>query len=390
MNTLTHTLDEIQCRLLQWMASAWEAPRLMRVPGDASDDVRFTELALEVCRAQWQGNPIYQQWLDHLGVDPSRLERWQDLPAVPIQVFKAYDWTCVPEAERSRVFHSSGTSGEERSRHWHGSSSLHLYERSLAPWFEAHFFGDNRGGDDVCPSVLWFLTPPPDQAPHSSLIHMFETVSRDVAMPSRFFGSIDADGSWCLNLEGCLEALEGISKPVGLLGTAFQYVHLLDAMRVQGRRLRLPQGSRLLETGGYKGRSRVLEKKALHEDLAIFFGVPQGAILSEYGMSELSSQAYDRTINFSSLDSTPRRFRFPPWVRHRVVNPETGSEVGIGETGCLQVYDLANAWSAIAIQTEDLAVRHEDGFELAGRITEAEGRGCSLMSIDSRPMERMT
>lgn len=95
-------------------------------------------------------------------------------------------------------------------------------------------------------------------------------------------------------------------------------------------------------------------------------------------MSELSSQAYDTAVPAQA--GRARRFHFPPWARAVVVSPETGAEVGEGETGLLRIYDLANVWSALAVQTEDLGVRRGDGFELLGRAAEAEPRGCSRMT----------
>jgi hypothetical protein len=133
------------------------------------------------------------------------------------------------------------------------------------------------------------------------------------------------------------------------------------------------EGSRVMETGGYKGRSRVVPKPELHKMMADRFGISPSQIISEYGMSELSSQAYD---------NPDRVFRFPPWARAQVISPESGREVGVGETGLVRIFDLANVYSVMAIQTEDLAVRRETGFELLGRPTEAEPRGCSLMATD--------
>ena len=102
-------------------------------------------------------------------------------------------------------------------------------------------------------------------------------------------------------------------------------------------------------------------------------------MISEYGMSELSSQAYDGVVGSADPDLDQRVFHFPEWVRVRVVSPETLEEVGVGETGLLQVFDLANIWSALAIQTEDLAVRCPQGFSLKGRASFAEPKGCSLL-----------
>jgi len=114
-------------------------------------------------------------------------------------------------------------------------------------------------------------------------------------------------------------------------------------------------------------------------------GVPGGFIVCEYGMSELSSQAYDRIAGNApgqrcAMPDEPRAFHFPPWCRALVVSPETGCEVEEGETGMLRLFDLANVRSVMAIQTEDLAVRRGAGFELLGRAARAEARGCSLLA----------
>ena len=149
-----------------------------------------------------------------------------------------------------------------------------------------------------------------------------------------------------------------------------------------GMSLQLPPGSRVLETGGYKGRSRSLSKPDLHALISRVLGIPLGRIISEYGMSELSSQAYDLKIGLSTpgITSSERIFRFPPWARAQIVSPETGREVADGETGLIRVFDLANLHSVLAVQTEDLGIRRGDGFELLGRAVMSEPRGCSLMS----------
>ena len=174
-----------------------------------------------------------------------------------------------------------------------------------------------------------------------------------------------------------------------MLGTAFSFVHLLDHLAKQDLRFELPPGSCALETGGYKGRSRSMPKAALHSLIAERFGVPRGQTVCEYGMSELSSQAYDAQLAPSllahraphfTLDAS-RSFHFPPWARVQIVSPETGREVGEGETGLIRVVDLANVYSVMAIQTEDLGVRRGEGFALAGRAVLAEPRGCSLMAV---------
>jgi hypothetical protein len=137
-----------------------------------------------------------------------------------------------------------------------------------------------------------------------------------------------------------------------------------------------------METGGYKNRSRVLPKAELHALITERLGVPRENIVCEYGMSELSSQAYDAEFQISNLKSeiAERTFRFPPWARVQIISPETGREVAEGETGLIRIFDLANVFSVAAIQTEDLGIRRGDGFELLGRAQLAEPRGCSLMT----------
>ena len=140
-----------------------------------------------------------------------------------------------------------------------------------------------------------------------------------------------------------------------------------------------------METGGYKGRSRVLSKQELRSGITRGLGIPGTHIVSEYGMSELSSQAYDRTVpgsdetQIQNLKSKIGNSQFPPWARAQIISPETGKEVAEGETGLIRILDLANLCSVAAIQTEDLAIRRGTGFELMGRAAQAEPRGCSLM-----------
>jgi hypothetical protein len=154
----------------------------------------------------------------------------------------------------------------------------------------------------------------------------------------------------------------------------------------------------------------VVEKPELHAQISERLGMPANHIVSEYGMSELSSQAYDLTIanharqSNQSLATFPplpkgegrgegkgdtrkstisdeRIFHFPPWARVQIINPESGCEVAENETGLIRIFDLANVYSVMAVQTEDLGMRRGDGFELLGRAAMAESRGCSLMSI---------
>ncbi len=223
---------------------------------------------------------------------------------------------------------------------------------------------------------LIVLTPSAAQAPHSSLAHMFDTVRSEFSA-AVFTGSVGAEGAWELDLAATMAALadeEASGHPVALLGTAFSFVLLLERCQMEKRRFRLAAGSRALETGGYKGRGREVRKAELRQLMTRWLGIPASHIVGEYGMCELSSQAYDRAVG-----EAEKPFQFPPWARAQIISPETGREVAEGETGMIRVFDLANVWSVLAVQTEDLGVRRRDGFELAGRALGAAARGCSLL-----------
>jgi hypothetical protein len=403
----------------------------------------FDQLALELFALQFKHNAPYRRLCEARGARPSAVAHWTTIPAAPTSAFKEFELSCLPVVERTTFFHSSGTTAQRPSRHFHNADSLALYEASLLAWFESHLplaIGNWQ---------LAIFTPPPAEAPHSSLVHMFETIQCQFGSgASPFFGRAATDGAWALDLEAAVEFLckaSASGQPLLVLGTAFSYVHLLDHLAERDLHLKLPPGSCVLETGGYKGRSRSLPKAALHALISQRLGISPGHIICEYGMSELSSQAYDMEVgefaaespasNNSNIpfpltralslgeresritsrnqlepfefaatrtkelprpkgegpgeggqsvtsatasESSPRSFHFPPWTRVQIISPETGREVGEGETGLIRVLDLANVYSVMAIQTEDLGIRRGDGFALAGRAASAEPRGCSL------------
>jgi len=349
-------------------------------PGEA--EAEFGQLAPALFALQFERVLPYRRMCEALGVWPGGAGSWAQIPAVPAAAFKEWEFTSLAESERTTVFHSSGTTGRQPGRHWHNADSLGLYEASVWPWFQAHCLAGLPGhlSDQL---GLVFLTPPPALAPHSSLVHMFDIIGRKSgARLAAFTGQVSCDGGWTVDVDDTLELArraQTAGQPLFLFGAAFSFVGLLEGMAARGLRCQLPPGSRVLETGGYKGRSRALPKAELRAAIARQLGVPPSHVVSEYGMCELSSQAYDGVVGRVPAARGARVFRFPPWARAVVVSPETGRAVRKGETGLLRVYDLANVRSVLGIQTEDLAVRRGEGFELLGRAEGAEPRGCSWL-----------
>jgi hypothetical protein len=345
-------------------------------------DAQFNGMTLVLSALQFTHNAAYRKFCEARRIFPNQLTHWTQIPAVPTSAFKELEFTSLTATERTKTFHSSGTTEHRPSRHFHSTESLNVYEESLWSWFRAHVI------QDAITLRPLFLVPSPAQAAHSSLVHMLEVVRRRIGAPeSVFLGCSGSDRAWTIDGETAIQRLrEAVGDAVLVAGTAFSFVHLLDLLDERQLRFQLPSGSRVMETGGYKGRSRSLPKSELHALISDRLGIRPENIICEYGMSELSSQAYDLAIR-SNDEGRPveRVFQFPPWARACVVSPETGREVSEGETGLLCVYDLANVFSVLALQTEDLAVRRAHGFELLGRAAQAEARGCSLMSHDAPP-----
>jgi len=360
-------LERICGRVREFISSIQE------LHGSVAMGPAFEEIAREIFAFQYRENTPYRKWCEALGKHPGNVAGADEIPAAPAAAFKEFELTVLGPEARTRVFHSSGTTEQRPSRHFHNAATLEVYETSLAAGFRARVIPDGVGCDFL------ILTPKPEAAPQSSLVHMFETVSREFgARAPVFAGEKDAEGGWVVDFAKARRAVLESAKngpPLVICGTAFSFVHWCDELRARGETLRLPQGSRVFETGGYKGRSRTVPKAELHRMIKHSLEILEPWIISEYGMSELSSQAYDRTAGGAG----ERIFRFPPWARARVISPETGREAAEGETGLLRVIDLANVGSVMAMQTEDLAVRRQGGFELAGRAALAEPRGCSLL-----------
>jgi hypothetical protein len=194
------------------------------------------------------------------------------------------------------------------------------------------------------------------------------------------------DGLLLKEFREALTRAEKAGNPVLLAGTAFAFAAWLEAMGVEGFSFRLPPGTRIMETGGFKGRVRSIPREEFYQALSSSFGVDTGYIVNEYGMTELLSQFYEPVLAEDvpgDLSSPRSRYhRGPPWVRSRVLHPLTLEGVGEGEVGILAHFDLANLGSVSAVLTDDLAQRVPEGFRLQGRSPGAEPRGCSLAMED--------
>jgi hypothetical protein len=294
---------------------------------------------------------------------------WRDVPPVPTGAFKELALHSFPAERCSKVFRTSGTATAVRGAlHL---DTLEIYEAALLPSFRHHVFPDLPPGGRAAIRVL---APSAEESPDSSLSHMFDVVLRELGARDSGF-DVAGGALQCDQLLAGLEARAGEGLPVALCGTAFAFVHLLDELERRRVRYALPDGSRLMECGGFKGRSREIPRPELYSQLESALGIPLEMMVNQYGMTELGSQFYDSVL------LQPRELRRklgPPWARVIVVDPETGEPAAQGEIGTIVVFDLANTGSVFAVQTADLGCSSLDGFEVIGREPGAEERGCSI------------
>lgn len=344
--------------------------RWMRSEPDRHDPDRFERLALALFAHQFEHCEPYAKFAAARGARPTQVGTWREIPAVPAGAFKELPLRSFHALATKHTFRTSGTSQQKRGALY--LDTLELYEASLLPSFEAGVLPELSGTRGRIPILV--LAPSPEEVDDSSLSHMFCVVlAQRGAAGSDYFvrhGRLEL-AALALALEGAI--VKG--NALALCGTAFSFVHLLEAMERAGRRLALPAGSRIMETGGFKGRARARTRDELYAQLEERFGVPPTRIVNQYGMTELGSQFYDSVL---AQPGAPRHKLAPPWTRVRVVDPESGWDVPPGEVGLIQIVDLANTGSVLAVQTADLGRELPGGFEVLGRSAGAEERGCSI------------
>ncbi len=331
---------------------------------DAGEDA-FNALALRLFAHQFQHNTAFQKFCQQRGRTPRTVKHWRDIPAVPINGFKDLTLSCVPPESCERVFMTSGTTrGEVKGRHYH--PHLQVYDLSMTLNFRQRFTG---GSERVRMGLLF---PSEQLMPNSSLAHYLALALHNFGTPeSRYY--LDTEGLQVDALCATLAQVQAGGEPFALLGASYSFVHLMDALQARGLSFRLPTGSRLLDTGGFKGQSREMDMDAFYDALASTFGVPRSACINMYGMTELSTQFYD-----AGNAVLPAVKSGPHWIRTRVLDPLTGQEMPRGERGILAHTDLGNFNSVTTILTEDVGVEVEGGFLLLGRAQGAQAKGCSL------------
>lgn len=330
----------------------------------------FDAIACDIARYQAARCTGIERLLAARGLAPADLTRAAEIPAVPTDAFRLRRISAHPAVADELVFRTSGTTSGARGEHPMRCTST--YRTSAIAWGRAMLF------PDIDRARVAAIAPAFETTRDSSLGFMLALFGEALGGPTTWLvrgGSLDigALASW-------VERAHADGVPVLLAGASFAFVRLLDALR--GRVFALPAGSRAMQTGGFKGRSSEVPADALRRAIASGFGIPEARVVAEYGMTEVSSQAYDgalrQALGLSAPVSRSGVYLSPPWMRIIAVDPESLDPVEAGCVGLARIVDLANVDSAVVVLTSDQVREAGGGVELLGRAPGAQPRGCSL------------
>lgn len=328
----------------------------------------FDAIACDIARYQASNIPGYATLCKRRGIDPDRIHRASEAPAVPTDLFKLTRVAAFESNAAVATFRTSGTTEGADSRGAHSFRTLETYNANALAFGKRSLLGDAA---EKYPFLIF--GPPPNESSDSSLMHMVNLFAEHWGSERTY---LIENGN--LNLTKLSEKIAAFEihdvRSVFVLGTSFAFVHLLDAL--DGATMPLPKGSRVMHTGGFKGKSRTVPPEELLSGLSAAFAISPRRIVSEYGMTELSSQFYEHLLVHESAERGV--FFEPPWARVVPVDPETLAPVAEGEVGVARIEDLANIDSAFAIVTHDRVRRTNGGFQLLGRAPGAQARGCSI------------
>lgn len=317
---------------------------------DVASEQDFNALAIDIFRYQAKNNRVYGAFINSLKKDIPTIEHYSEIPFLPIGFFKTHEIISNGKKEDFIVFTSSTTTSQIPSRHL--VSDIGLYEDSFTKGFEL-FYGDPAG------MTILALLPNYLERKGSSLVYMFDKLIKLSGDPVSGFFLDDLD-----KLAATIEELKQQSKKVLLIGVTYALLDLAE------KNIKLNENFIVMETGGMKGRREEMLKEELHAILKEKFGI--SSIHSEYGMTELLSQAYSKGDGL---------FECPPWMKVLIRDVDDPlSYIGANRTGGINVIDLANANSCSFISTQDLGrIKNTTQFELMGRFDNSDIRGCNLM-----------
>lgn len=317
----------------------------------SNNQKQFDKMALKVFRFQYENNLVYREFCDFLKTDVQKVKTIQQIPFLPIQFFKSHEVVSNSNPIQT-TFTSSGTTGMVTSKHL--VTDVSIYEESYRKGF-SQFYGN------IEDYVVLALLPSYLEREGSSLIHMVDDLIQ--------LSNQDESGFYLHNYDELIAKLiqlDHAGQNVILIGVTYALLDLVEKHSFQ------LENTIIMETGGMKGKRKEMIREELHLELCNGFGVK--SIHSEYGMTELLSQAYSLGEGI---------FECPSWMQILVRDTEDAlSYVREGKTGGVNVIDLANLNSCSFIATQDLGKKYPNGsFEILGRFDHSDIRGCNLMVV---------
>lgn len=329
------------------------------------EEADFQKLALALFSYQFTYNLAYKKYCQRRRKTPLTIRNWREIPALPLQAFKELTLSCEPIEEPEAVFMTSGTTNAvKRGQNIH--PTLEVWDASMTTAFKQFALPDEKA------MATYVISPAENLNQQSSL-------SRYLTMAVKHFGNEHSDYFFKedgLDMEALTRALkesESRHEPILMMGASFAYVHFVDYCAKHGLRFQLAEGSRIFDTGGFKGKSREISREEVYESFARTFDIDKNSCINMYGMTELSSQIYEITAREPKLEKIN-----PAWVKTLVLDPNTLQPITDGAVGVLAHYDFANWNSCFAILTEDMGYQTENGFVFLGRAEGSEARGCSI------------
>ncbi|MCT4615929.1 MAG: acyl transferase [Marinifilaceae bacterium] len=313
---------------------------------------KFRNLCMEIFKFQAENTEVYSEYLNYLETDINHVKSIEDIPFLPIEAFKYRDvFSKLGNPKSNLIFESSGTTGSNTSRH--KIAKPEIYEESFVECFRQTY----GNPEDWC---FFALLPSYLERGSSSLVYMMDKLIN--------ISEQKESGFYLNNYQELVDNLlktQAEGKKILLIGVSFAMLDLAEQFN-----LNLSDNVVVMETGGMKGRRKEITRSELHSILKKSFNID--AIHSEYGMTELLSQAY------SKGDS---KFHCPPWMRILIRNPYNPFEyMNDGQRGGINVIDLANIYSCSFLEVQDIGIKYKDNsFEVLGRFDQSQIRGCNLM-----------
>jgi len=326
----------------------------------------FDRLALETFEFQYHANAVYRRFCQiSKAATPGS---WREIPALPVSAFKVQGVHTFSRDRATVVFQTSGTTlGEKRGLHYF--ETLAYYDAVIRTAFKKVVLPDRER------MAVASLIPDRSEAPKSSLSYMAGKAA-DFFASGKPLTAVSRDVFHFDLLADFLRARERDAEPYLLMATTFALSHFLRHLADTDIRFKAPPGSRIMETGGSKGRKKEVSRPWLLTEAQTRLGA-HSRVINEYGMTELTSQFYDASPRDGLIKGSVKAV--PPWTRVIVIDPVTGREAARGQKGLLRIFDLANQGSVMAIQTEDEGRLAPGGFHILGRRKGADARGCSLV-----------